>query len=179
MSHGTGKAMRLTLSGRSGYAGVSEEDEEDAVMLRKPTGSRETKTMSTQKDGKSRILIVDNDEDVLRIFDNLFRNEGFDTRTTWSGHEALALAKSRPFDVFLVDDYLPDLHSADFLKRLSRHSAQPSIIVMRKGKPTPAELRHYESLGATAVVNKNDLEQVQRAVDACGSGESASRARVN
>ena len=67
------------------------------------------------KENKKRVLIVDNNENVLGTLQRVLENTGFDTRTTWSGFEALDLLKTEDFQVLLVDDYLPDLHSSDFL----------------------------------------------------------------
>jgi CheY-like chemotaxis protein len=87
-------------------------------------------------ENKKRVLIVDNDEDILVTLQKVLENAGFDTRTTWSGHEALAALRSSDFDVLLVDDYLPDLHASDFLGRVGRLPIQPWIVVMQASKPT-------------------------------------------
>ena len=118
--------------------------------------------MNGQQDRQSRILIVDNDDRALSSLETLVRKEGFDTRTTWSGREALALIESRPFDVVLVDDHLPDLYHGEFLKRASRRAAQLRIIVMHTGKPLPAAVRRHKVLGAVAVVDKTDPEQIRQ-----------------
>jgi CheY-like chemotaxis protein len=135
--------------------------------------------MNSRRDARSRVLIIDNDESVLSSLDKLLREEGFDTRTTWSGHEALALIQSHPFDLLLVDDYIADLHVAEFLKRVKLQVRQPAVIVMRKSKPGPADVRRYGSLGASAVVDKRDPEGVRRALAAAGWTETAPKAQVN
>jgi len=73
-----------------------------------------------QGEEKKTVLIVDNNEDALQMLQGVLESAGFDTETTWSGREALVLLESRGFDVLLVDDYLPDLHSNDFLNRVRR-----------------------------------------------------------
>jgi len=139
----------------------------------------EVNDMISQRDGSSRALIVDNNEAVLDALDKLLRGQGFDTRTTWSGREALALMQSYPFDVLLVDDYLADLHVAEFLKRVRRQVRPPAVVVMQAAKPAPADLRHYGSLGARAVVDKRDPEQIRRALASGGWAGAAVKARVN
>ena len=134
---------------------------------------------SRRRDARSRVLIIDNNEDVLNALDKLLKEEGFDTCTTWSGHEALALIQSHPFDVLLVDDYIADLHVAEFLKRVKLQARQPSVVVMRKCKPGPTDVRRYGLLGASAVVDKRDPEQVRRALAAPGWTETTPKAQVN
>jgi CheY-like chemotaxis protein len=135
--------------------------------------------MNSRQGARNRVLIVDNNEVVLSSLDKLLKDEGFDTRTTWSGHEALALMQSHPFDVLLVDDYIADLHVAEFLKRVKLQVKQPAVVVMQKGQPAPTDVRRYGSLGASAVVDKRDPEQVRRALAAGGWMEAPPKARVN
>lgn len=118
-------------------------------------------------DHKPNVLIVDNDDRILWKFQELLGNKGFDTRATWSGHEALAMLRSGKFDVLLVDDYLPDVHQHDFLQRVSRLPAQPSIVVMHGAPPNYADTQSYDALGVTEVVDKSNTENVCQAVSSC------------
>jgi CheY-like chemotaxis protein len=128
---------------------------------------------------KKKVLVVDNDDMVLSAFQGNLEDAGFETRTTWSGHEALALLQSNEFDVLLVDDYLPDLHSTDFLERLGRQTFQPWVVVMKGCAPTPTDLRRYRALGACTVVNKRDAVQVVQAVASCCADEPLRKAIVH
>jgi DNA-binding NtrC family response regulator len=118
--------------------------------------------MNASQQHRSSVLIVDNDEHILTSLEALVKNEGFDSRTTWSGHEALALIESHPFDVVLVNNHLPDLYYGDFLKRASKQVPHAYIVVMQKGKPLPGAMRRHKSLGAVAIVDKKDTEQIRQ-----------------
>jgi len=122
-----------------------------------------------KREAKVNVLIVDNDDRILWKFQQLLENAGFNTTTTWSGHEALGLLRSGVFDVLLVDDYLPDLHSHNFLERVNRLPIQPSIVVMHNEMPRPDDLRCYESLGVSELVSKRDPLKVCQAVSFCRS----------
>jgi DNA-binding NtrC family response regulator len=111
-------------------------------------------------DGVNAVLIVDNDDHVLKALGKLLETGGFHAHTTWSGHEALAWLQSRQFEVLLVGDYLADLHSTDFLKRVGKLRRPPAMVVLQSGTPTPAEVRRYSSLGAVAVASKGSLGEV-------------------
>jgi DNA-binding NtrC family response regulator len=116
---------------------------------------------------KHTVLIVDNCDEILRSLQKEFHRAGFETRVTWSGHEALEWLKAGNIDVLVVDDYLPDLHYSDFLVRVGRLRSRRPIIVMQDRAPTPADLRHYDSLGASLVVDKRFPERVRQAVASC------------
>ena len=54
-----------------------------------------------------KILIVDDDEEVLIELERLLEGEGYSTATAWSGREALALSDRLRFDLVLVRDLAP------------------------------------------------------------------------
>jgi CheY-like chemotaxis protein len=129
--------------------------------------------------GKKRVLIVDNSAEALQTLQGVLEKAGFDTQTTWSGREALALLKSGEFDVLLVDDYLPDLHSGDFLTQVAMLPIQPGIVVMQAAVPTANQLPRFASLGTPVVVPKHHLAEVCKAVATCCVLEPLANASVN
>ena len=113
-----------------------------------------------------RILVLDNSEEVLTHLETLLAGAGYETVTTWSGLEALRQLEAQPFDALLLEDYVTDLHTGDFLRRVSQLGNRPPVIVMRI-TPKPGNLRRYESLGVSAFVEKNRLEGIPRVLAAC------------
>ena len=132
-----------------------------------------------QGERKVNVLIVDNDDRILWRFQQLLEDAGFNTTATWSGHEALGLLRSGVFEVLLVDDYLPDLHSHDFLEQVNRMPIQPSIVVMHSDAPKPNDLRSYESLGVAQLVDKRNPVSVCQAVSFCHAEQSFAMKLVN
>jgi len=124
-----------------------------------------------------KVLVVEGNDTMAEAFQSRLQDAGFDTRTTWSGHEALALLQASEFDVLLLDSYLPDLHAADFLKRLSRLPLQPWVVVM-KGRLASESVRRYRALGVSHVVSKRDAAQVVQAVSWCCAKEPLAKASV-
>jgi len=132
-----------------------------------------------ESNAKVNVLIVDNDDLILGKLQQLLEDAGFNATTTWSGHEALGLLRSGVFDVLLVDDYLPDLHSHNFLERVNCLPIQPSIVVMHNEPPKPDDLRCYQSLGVSELVNKRDPVKVRQAVSFCHSEQPLAARTVN
>jgi CheY-like chemotaxis protein len=131
-----------------------------------------------QSSGTAKVLIVDNDDRILWKFQESLEDAGFDTTATWSGQEALVLLKSGAFDVLLVDDYLPDLHSHDFLERVRQLPTQPFIVVMHDSAAQPGDLRCYESLSVSELVDKRDPVKVCKAVSLCAEQPRKQMARL-
>lgn len=128
---------------------------------------------------KKRVLIVENDESLQQVLRQTLEDVGFEPRTMWSGYEALALLKAQALDVLVVDDYLPDLHFHDFLKRVGRLRIQPWIVVIQAPRPTADDLRQYALLGASRVVSKHDIDEVCKVVSSGCIDDSLAKIRVN
>jgi CheY-like chemotaxis protein len=118
-----------------------------------------------------RVLIVDNDDDVLCAFDTLWREAGYETVTTWSGIEALRFLRSSNFNALFVDDYIADMHVGEFLKRASQLLGRSQIFVMQTA-PTEKSVRFEGSVGSWSLVDKTNVTDVIRGV---GSGDTNAR----
>lgn len=84
-----------------------------------------------------KILIVDDDEQVLIALERLLESEGYSTATAWGGREALALSEKARFDLLLVDEHVADL-DVDALRRglaLQQPGACQLLMHTRKGRP--------------------------------------------
>jgi DNA-binding response OmpR family regulator len=112
---------------------------------------------------QKRVLIVDNEDSIRAALELHLAEVGWHALTTWSGLEALGILKSIPFDVLLVDDYLPDLHIGEFLKQISRLRACPRVFVMQ-AKPTQRDIRFSGAAGVWPLVDKTQIPQVIEAI---------------
>lgn len=110
-----------------------------------------------------RVLVVDNQDSVRAALQLQLREAGWHALTTWSGLEALRILKSVPFDLLLVDDYLPDLHIGEFLKQVSRLDSPPLVWVMR-AKPTQRDIRFRGAAAAWPLVDKTQIPQAVEAI---------------
>jgi|HubBroStandDraft_6_1064221.scaffolds.fasta_scaffold197659_2 CheY-like chemotaxis protein len=82
-----------------------------------------------------KILIVDDDAEVLITLERLLESEGYSTTTAWSGREALLFADRIDFDFLLMDEYLSDIDSTTLCEELLRRrpAALPFMLHTRKG----------------------------------------------
>jgi len=81
-----------------------------------------------------KILIVDDDAEVLIALERILESEGYSTTTAWSGRDALTLADRIHFDLLLVDEYLSDLDATALCEELLRRqpTALPFLLHARK-----------------------------------------------
>ncbi|HAO81731.1 MAG TPA: response regulator [Candidatus Veblenbacteria bacterium] len=79
---------------------------------------------------EKKILIVEDEPDLLKILADKFSNEGFGVTTAGDGEEGLtAIAKDKP-DVILLDIIMPRLDGMSMLKKMRQEPANKDIPVI-------------------------------------------------
>jgi signal transduction histidine kinase len=63
-----------------------------------------------------RLLIVDDEESLMRALCETLEREGYSTRGFTSGHEALAALREQPFDLLLTDLRMPEIDGIELLR---------------------------------------------------------------
>ena len=77
-----------------------------------------------------KILIVDDDEQVLIELERLLESEGYRTTTAWGGREALALSDQAQFDILLVDEDMAHPDCRALLLELKRKHPNAGLLPM-------------------------------------------------
>jgi len=80
--------------------------------------------------GKGRILIVDDDEALVKSLSGLLCDEGFHVSSTADGSEALALIRTVAPAVILLGVWLPGMDGVEILQALQAMHADIEVIVM-------------------------------------------------
>lgn len=113
-------------------------------------GFAEATSMATQ-----RILVVDDEEDLLELVRYNLSKEGFAVRCVASGEEAIAEAKSYLPDVILLDLMLPEVDGLVVCKTLKSDPQTRHIpIVMLTAKTEEADVVSGLELGADDYITK-------------------------
>lgn len=121
---------------------------------------------------KKRILVIDDDEQVLISLECLLENEGYETTTAWSGQEGLALLRSNEFDLVLLDDYLRDIEHEEIFGEIRAMTFQP-LVILTESSLTPENRRHFINLGATTIVGKwAPCEEIAEEIRKCFSSSA-------
>jgi CheY-like chemotaxis protein len=109
-----------------------------------------------------KILIVDDEDDVITFLKTLFEKEGYETVTAVNGAEALRAVESENPDLITLDLQMPKNTGTDFYRKLHRdktHSQIPVVVV--SGLPG----RHLAIPRPVAVFDKPiDQEELLRVV---------------
>lgn len=84
-----------------------------------------------------KILIVDDEVDILKMVDFNLRSAGFATLQALTGKDALRIARSESPDLILLDLMLPDIQGTDVCRQLKSNNGTrqiPVIMVTARGE---------------------------------------------
>jgi len=107
-----------------------------------------------------RILVVDDEANMLGLFKKILEKEGYEVVTAASGEEALAMALANRYGLFLVDVEMPGMDGFSFIERARAEAALrdvPSVLVTSRS--APEDRLRGEQVGARAYVVKSEFDQ--------------------
>ncbi len=106
-------------------------------------------------DSKRKVLIADDEPNIVTALEFLLRRSGYDVRVVSNGEEALALVESYAPDVVLLDIMMPVKSGYDVCQRMRERPDWRHIkIVMLSAKGREAEVSKGLSLGADLYITK-------------------------
>jgi two-component system phosphate regulon response regulator PhoB len=104
---------------------------------------------------KERILVVDDEEDILELVRYNLAREGYHVAGTLSGEEALRKARTEAFDLIVLDLMLPGIDGLEVTKKLKANEKTQHIpIVMLTAKGEEADIITGLELGADDYITK-------------------------
>lgn len=73
---------------------------------------------------KNRILLIDDDKDVLRSLENLLKKEGYDVTAIDDSSKAVETAKKGGYDLIITDIRMPNLNGIETIKKIKKYQDQ-------------------------------------------------------
>ncbi|MBC7091718.1 MAG: response regulator [Nitrososphaeria archaeon] len=102
---------------------------------------------------KARILVVDDDIDILQSLKEILETKGYDVEVAESAQKGLELAKKRFFNLAILGIKLPDMEGTELLAKI--HKEKPQMMkVMLTGYPSLDNAVQALNLGADAYLMK-------------------------
>ncbi len=100
-----------------------------------------------------RVLIVDDERDILEAFDAAFQSEGAMTLTATDGDEAVRICNDDPPDIVILDMMLPKRSGFLVLEKIKGLEFSP-IVIMVTANEGQRHQAYGESLGVDAYLQK-------------------------
>ncbi len=104
---------------------------------------------------KTKILVVDDEQDIRELVELNLSRDGYEILTCESGTDALDLARSRLPDLIVLDLMLPDIDGLEVCKALKRDSKTEHIpVIMLTARGEESDIVIGLELGADDYVTK-------------------------
>lgn len=104
---------------------------------------------------KEKILVVDDEEDIIELVSYNLTREGYHVKGAVSGEAALKIIQSEPFDLIVLDLMLPGIDGLSVAKSIKNNSRTHKIpIVMLTAKGEEADIVTGLELGADDYITK-------------------------
>ena len=102
---------------------------------------------------KERILIVDDEKNIVSSLTGILSDEGYEISTTGDGMEALEIIQKDPPDLVLLDIWLPGMDGIEVLKTLKTYNSGVEVLIM-SGHGTIDTAVKVTKLGAQDFIEK-------------------------
>ena len=102
---------------------------------------------------KKNILIIDDDQTVLKTFAGTLELEGYNVTTAESGREAIEKSNSQFFNLALIDIRLPDMEGTELLTKM-KETIPKMIKLIVTGYPALANATEAINKGADGYIVK-------------------------
>jgi two-component system phosphate regulon response regulator PhoB len=104
---------------------------------------------------KEKILVVDDEKDILELIDYNLTKNGYHVKTAISGEEALELIKESDFDLLILDLMLPGIDGLDLCKIIKADRNKANLpVIMVTAKSEEADRVAGLEIGADHYVTK-------------------------
>jgi len=125
---------------------------------------------------KARILIVDDEKNIVSSLTGILADEGYEITETGDGIEALELIQEDPPDLVLLDIWLPGMDGIEVLKTVKAYHPEIEVIIM-SGHGTIDTAVKATKLGAQDFIEKPfSLDRITQSIaDVLSNRRSTSR----
>jgi two-component system OmpR family response regulator len=121
--------------------------------------------MSADGSRQRRILVVDDEPNIVDLVSTALRFRDFDAATASNGGEAIAAARSFRPDLILLDVMLPDMDGFEVARRLGADRSGVPIVFLTARDTTEDKIRGLTSGGDDYVTKPFSLEELIARID--------------
>ena len=115
-----------------------------------------------------KILIIDDNKDVLDIFEQILVDKGYAVSTAYNGTEGIERFNKDYFDLVIIDINMPGMSGFDVLNNIKHTSSVVVPIILLSSDYLPIGSVHVKKLGVNAILSKTiDNETFNDVVRSC------------
>ncbi|MFA5103754.1 MAG: response regulator [Candidatus Margulisiibacteriota bacterium] len=113
-----------------------------------------------------KILVIDDEKDIVDIVKEILKNEGYIVETAFDGEEGLRKVVDTKPDLVVVDIMMPKMDGYEFVRRMKEDQSVASIpVIFLTAKDQTTDRYKGLSLGVAAyIVKLFDLDELRETV---------------
>lgn len=111
--------------------------------------------MSNTTETPNRILLIDDDELILKVINRILTKEGYEVQTATNGKDAMELIDKQKFDLLITDLMMPYSNGFEVISKFKQHpnaDGVPVIVISSVG--TENAVREGLNIGADDYLRK-------------------------
>ena len=112
---------------------------------------------------KIRVLVVEDDNDIHQLLCRIVKRSGYETKSAYSGTEALLYLEQQNWDLVLLDLMLPGLPGEEILEKISEKRIPVIIISAKSEKET--KIQTLRSGADDFIAKPFDIEEVSARIE--------------
>ncbi|MEK7594014.1 MAG: response regulator [Patescibacteria group bacterium] len=106
-----------------------------------------------------KLLLVEDDPPIRRMYENAFEREGFEVQSAYDGTLVRETILNNPPDIVIMDVMMPNFDGIATLKDLKLNAKTSSIpVIMLSANDDPAVIKKALDLGAAHYLVKSNVE---------------------
>jgi DNA-binding response OmpR family regulator len=102
-----------------------------------------------------KILIVDDESRIRKLFSDLLSNEGYAVSTASKGEEAVAIIGKEDFDIVLLDVMLSGIAGIETLKKIKEIKPKTTVIMLTSLGYDEKIVNQSKELGSSGYISKH------------------------
>jgi DNA-binding NtrC family response regulator len=112
-----------------GITSIISKNREEKVRKRESQDESRLTQNTGNSSGRATILVVDDEDHILKLYDKELSEEGYQVRTATAGEEALRMAEKESPDLVILDVKLQNQNGLEILGSLRKLSKNTPIIL--------------------------------------------------
>ena len=97
--------------------------------------------------GYVKILVMDNEEDILSSVNTILQKEKYETTCVTTGQDAIKKVKHGKFDLVILDIMMPDLSGWDVFSQITKINPKQKVMFLSVLEITPERKAQLEKHG--------------------------------
>jgi len=110
----------------------------------------------------SRLLVVDDEDHIRKLYKDFFTRDGFQVETAASGEEAFRLAEEKEFDLVILDIELEETSGLDILKRFKEEYPHLPVVLNSAYSTYKADFHTWVADGY--ILKSSDIQPLRQKV---------------